>query len=181
GGAAWSKRLMEEIGDQGPATKLIESRSDDELARLMNNLGGHDLPSLVEAFGKIDHDRPTCFICYTVKGFGLPIAGHKDNHAGLMTPAQMESFRGAMNIRPGNEWEKFEGLRTPAERIQKFLDRVPFAAGGPRRLKAPRVEVPAELAVTIQPEMSTQFGFGALLNEIARTETPLAERIVTTS
>jgi hypothetical protein len=28
-----------------------------------------------------------------VKGFGLPIAGHKDNHAGLMTPAQMETFR----------------------------------------------------------------------------------------
>ncbi|MEA3060381.1 MAG: pyruvate dehydrogenase component, partial [Sphingomonadales bacterium] len=34
---------------------------------------------------------------------------------------------------------------------------------------------------TIQPEMSTQFGFGALLNELARDKTPLAERIVTTS
>jgi len=80
--AAWRKRLMDEIGDQGAVTKLIESRSDDELARLMNNLGGHDLPSIVEAFDRIDHDRPTCFIAYTVKGFGLPIAGHKDNHAG---------------------------------------------------------------------------------------------------
>src|SRR5688500_2247294 len=68
GGAAWRKRMLDDIGDQGAVTKLIESRSDDELARLMNNLGGHDLPSLVEAFGKIDHDRPTCFICYTVKG-----------------------------------------------------------------------------------------------------------------
>ena len=94
--------------------QLIEKRSDDELARLMNNLGGHDLPSLLEAFGKIDHDRPTCFICYTVKGFGLPMAGHKDNHAGLMTPAQMESVRAAMNIRPGHEWDRFEGLATPA-------------------------------------------------------------------
>ena len=35
--------------------------------------------------------------------------------------------------------------------------------------------------MTIQPEMSTQFGFGALLNELAREKTPLAERIVTTS
>ena len=43
GGAAWRKRLLDEIGDQGAVTKLIESRSDDELARLMNNLGGHDL------------------------------------------------------------------------------------------------------------------------------------------
>jgi len=181
GGAAWRKRLLDEIGDQGAATKLIEQRSDDELARLMNNLGGHDLPSVVEAFDRIDHDRPTCFIAYTVKGFGLPIAGHKDNHAGLMTPAQMDTFREIMKVRPGHEWDKFEGLSTGADRLQKFLDRVPFASGGPRRLTAQPVTVPDELAVTIQPEMSTQFGFGAILNEIAREKSPLAERIVTTS
>ncbi len=138
GGAAWRKRLIDEIGDQGAVTKLIESRSDDELARLMNNLGGHDLPSIVEAFDKIDHDRPTCFIAYTVKGFGLPIAGHKDNHAGLMTPAQMETFRQAMNIRAGHEWDMFEGLRAKPEQMQAFLDKVPFASGGARRLKAPQ-------------------------------------------
>ncbi|MBX9830092.1 MAG: transketolase [Xanthobacteraceae bacterium] len=181
GGAAWRKRLLDEIGDQGPVTKLIESRSDEELARLMNNLGGHDLPSIVEAFDKIDHDRPVCFIAYTVKGVGLPIAGHKDNHAGLMTPAQMETFRQTMNIRAGHEWEPFEGLRIEPATIETFLKRVPFAQGGPRRLKAPAIPVPDELKVSIQAEMSTQFGFGALLNELAREETPLAERIVTTS
>lgn len=181
GGAAWRKRLLDEIGDQGAVTKLIESRSDEELARLMNNLGGHDLPSIVEAFDKIDHDRPTCFICYTVKGFGLPIAGHKDNHAGLMTPAQMETFRGTMNIRPGHEWDKFEGLGAKSDKIQKFLDRIPFFSGGERRLKAPQIPVPAELSVTITPEMSTQFGFGAILNEIARQNSEFAQRIVTTS
>jgi pyruvate dehydrogenase E1 component len=181
GGAAWRKRLMDEIGDQGAVTQLIERRSDDELARLMNNLGGHDLPSIVEAFDKIDHDRPTCFIAYTVKGFGLPIAGHKDNHAGLMTPAQMETFRQAMDIRTGHEWDLFEGLRAEPGQVKAFLDQVPFAAGGPRRLKAPKYPAPDQLAVTIQPEMSTQFGFGALLNELAREKTALAERIVTTS
>src|SRR5712675_1877433 len=66
GGAAWRKRLLDELGDQGDVTKLIDKRSDDELARLMGNLGGHDLPAVIEAFGKIDHDRPTCFICYTI-------------------------------------------------------------------------------------------------------------------
>ena len=147
----------------------------------MNNLGGHDLPSIVEAFDKIDHDRPTCFIAYTVKGFGLPIAGHKDNHAGLMTPSQMETFRHAMDIREGHEWDLFEGLKAKPDQIKAFLGKVPFASGGERRLKAPQVAVPAQLAVTIQPEMSTQFGFGALLNELAREKTPLAERIVTTS
>ena len=89
GGAAWRKRLMDDLGDQGDVSKLIERRSDDELSALMSNLGGHDIPSILEAFEAIDHDRPVCFLCYTVKGFGLPLAGHKDNHAGLMNEAQM--------------------------------------------------------------------------------------------
>jgi len=181
GGAAWRKRLLDEIGDQGPVTQLIERRSDDELAQLMNNLGGHDLAAIIDAFDGIDHERPVCFIAYTIKGYGLPFAGHKDNHAGLMTPAQMETLRAAMNIRPGHEWDRFEGLRQPAEKIQAFLDRVSFARGGERRLQAPRIDVPAELAVTLQSQMSTQLGFGALLNELARGTTPLAARIVTAS
>jgi pyruvate dehydrogenase E1 component len=181
GGTAWRKRLGDDIGDQGPVTKLIGSRSDDELARLMTNLAGHDLPTLLEAFSRIDHDRPACFICYTIKGYGLPFAGHKDNHAGLMTPTQMETFRQAMNIRPEHEWERFEGLREDGERLQSFLDKVPFAGGGSRRLTAPRFAAPSELAVNIQPEMSTQSGFGALLNELAREKSELVAHIVTTS
>ena len=181
GGAAWRKRLNDEIGDQGPVTRLIERRSDDELAQLMNNLGGHDLKSVIEAFDAVDHDRPVCFIAYTVKGHGLPLAGHKDNHAGLMTPAQMETFQQTMNIRPGHEWDRFEGLSQPADAIQAFLDRVPFASAGERRLRAAPIAVPAELKVAIQPKMSTQTGFGALLNELARGDTPLAARIVTAS
>jgi pyruvate dehydrogenase E1 component len=181
GGAAWRKRLTDEIGDQGPVNRLIEARSDDALAQLMSNLGGHDLPAIIDAFDAIDHDRPVCFIAYTIKGIGLPFAGHKDNHSGLMTPAQMENFRAAMNVRPGHEWDAFEGLHEPSESIQAFLGRVPFAAGGERRLQAPPIEVPDQLPVTIQPNMSTQLGFGALLNEIARGTTPFAARIVTTS
>ncbi len=181
GGAAWRKHLNDDIGDQGPVSKLIESRTDEELARLMTNLAGHDLPSLLEAFSSIDHDRPVCFICYTIKGYGLPFAGHKDNHAGLMTPAQMESFRQAMNIRVGHEWDRFEGLRDTPERLQSYLDHVPFAAAGPRRFTATQFAAPDELKVTIQPDMSTQTGFGALLNELAREKSDLAARIVTTS
>ncbi|MFL6820959.1 MAG: transketolase [Xanthobacteraceae bacterium] len=180
GGAAWRRRLLDEIGDQGDVTRLIEARSDEELAQLMTNLAGHDLPSLIETFGKVDHDRPICFICYTIKGFGLPFAGHKDNHAGLMTPAQAQSLRAAMNIRPGHEWDKFEGLAIAPAELEQFLDRVPFAAGS-RRHHAARIEAPADLPVTIQPVMSTQTGFGALLNELGRGKSAIAERIVTAS
>ncbi|MGE3065133.1 MAG: transketolase [Hyphomicrobiaceae bacterium] len=182
GGAAWRKRLMNDLGDQGPVTRLIDKRSDDELARLMGNLGGHDLPSLIAAFETAAaSDRPTCFICYTIKGFNLPLAGHKDNHAGLMTPTQIESLRSAMNVRPGHEWDKFEGLTLPANRMQAYLDAVPFAAGGARRLKARRIETPETLDVAIQPTMSTQAGFGNLLNELAKVKSEFASRVVTTA
>src|SRR6266446_2669425 len=179
GGAAWRKRLLDEIGDQGPVTRLIEARSDAELHRLMTNLAGHDLPTLIEAFGKVDHDRPICCIAYTIKGFALPFAGHKDNHAGLMTPTQLESFRAAMNIRPGHEWDAYEGLSIAPAVLQAFFDHVPFAMG--RRHRAECIAVPAELPVTIQPVMSTQAGFGGLLNEVGREKTEIADRIVTTS
>ena len=181
GGAAWRKRLNDEIGDQGVVSRLIDGRSDDELAALMNNLGGHDMPSVLEAFHNADPEKPTCFICYTVKGFGLPFAGHKDNHAGLMTPQQMEAFRKANDVRPDHEWDKFEGLTLPPEQLQSFLDRVPFAAGGARRLSAPALDVPDKLPLTIQPVMSTQTGFGAILNEIGRGNDEFARHIVTTS
>src|SRR5690242_17682957 len=181
GGAAWRKRLNDEIGDQGDVSKLIAKRSDAELAALMNNLGGHDLPALLEAFHAATSDKPTCFICYTVKGFGLPMAGHKDNHAGLMTPAQMAEFQKAQNVRPGHEWGRFEGLPLSEDVLQDFLNRVPFAADGTRRLDAARVPVPDTLSVSIQPTMSTQTGFGQILNEIGREDSEFARRIVTTS
>ncbi|HMJ44918.1 MAG TPA: transketolase, partial [Pseudolabrys sp.] len=181
GGAAWRKRLTDEIGDQGDVSKLIEKRSDSELAALMNNLGGHDMPSVLDAMHGAHPEKPTCFICYTVKGFGLPMAGHKDNHAGLMTPPQMEVFQRAMNVRPGHEWDKFEGLALPEQTVQAFLDCVPFAADKDRRLTAPVIEVPETLPVKIQPVMSTQNGFGGLLNEIGRGDDEFAKHIVTTS
>ncbi|MBK1838322.1 transketolase [Azospirillum sp. YIM B02556] len=182
GGAAWRRRLMDDLGDQGDVTRLIERRSDEELAQLMGNLGGHDLPSLLEAFARArTHDRPVCFIAYTVKGFGLPLAGHKDNHSGLLTREQMDGFRTANKVRPGHEWDRFEGLALPEAALEEFLRCVPFARKGRRRYEAPAVPVPATLATPTQKSLSTQAAFGLILNEIGRERSPLAERIVTTA
>ena len=181
GGAAFRRHLRDDIGDQGEVSQLIERRSDDELLALMSNLGGHDMASMIEAFESIAHDRPVCFIAYTIKGVGLPFQGHKDNHAGLMTPAQMEKWRSAQAIREGHEWDKFEGLAQPRAELEAYLAEVPFNRDSHRRLSAPVIEVPEQLAFPAQPQMSTQQGFGLLLNEIARGKTELAARIVTAS
>src|SRR5712664_1158910 len=180
GGGAFRKHLQDDIGDQGPVTQLIDRRSDEELLALMSNLGGHDMTSMIDAFESIDHDRPVCFIAYTIKGVGLPFHVHKDNHAGLMTVAQMEKWRSAQNIRPGQEWEKFEGLPQDSTTLQAFLDDVPFNRGQ-RRLTAPVIDVPPQLSFTPSAQMSTQQGFGLVLNELARGNSELAARIVTAS
>jgi pyruvate dehydrogenase E1 component len=182
GGQAWRKRLTDDLGDQGDVSRLIDRRSDDELARLMGNLGGHDLPSLLEAFEAARaHERPVCFIAYTIKGFGLPLAGHKDNHAGLMTPAQMATLKSAMRVRDGFEWDVHEGLDVPGEQVQSFLSRVPFRTNAHRRFHAPRLDLPHQFGFSAQSSMSTQQGFGLIMHEIAKSNEPFADRIVTTS
>ncbi|MGE0503428.1 MAG: transketolase [Rhizobiaceae bacterium] len=182
GGAAWRQRLLDDLGDQGPVSLLIERRSDKALAELMGNLGGHDLPALLQAFQEAGkHDRPTCFIAYTTKGYGLPQAGHKDNHAGLMTPSQMATLREEMGVQEGREWDIAEGLEVPERALRDFLKAAPFASGRSRRHVASTIGVPRDIELPYQPAMSTQQGFGLLMHEIAKSRTEFGDRVVTVS
>ncbi|PZW37608.1 pyruvate dehydrogenase E1 component [Humitalea rosea] len=192
GGAAWRAALLAELGRVEGVRAIIDPLTDDELASLMTNLGGHDVETVMEAFRAQDAagDQPTCFIAYTIKGMGLPFAGHKDNHAGLMTKEQMGVFREAMRIRDGHEWDAFEGLDIPAEELRAFVDSVPFATPltpGGRLLSSPAIPIPALLPVPKPGAgrgLSTQAAFGEILAEIGRGNgefAAMAERIVTTS
>ena len=181
GGAAFRKKLLAEFAGNADVGALIERRSDDELLALMSNLGGHDMTSVLDAFHSIDHDRPVCFIAYTIKGVGLPFQGHKDNHAGLMSAAQIATLAKKFGIRPGHEWDKFEGLPFGASKIEAFLAQVPFVQQGRRRLTSPKITVPEKLECPRLSAMSTQQSFGLILNALARTESEFASRIVTAS
>ena len=65
---------------------------DDELKRLVTDLGGHDLGLLLDTFAECEAvtDRPSVLFAYTIKGWGLPIAGDPLNHAKLLTPEEIE-------------------------------------------------------------------------------------------
>jgi pyruvate dehydrogenase E1 component len=181
GGAAWRERLTADIGGRPHVKKLLESFDDEALARLMTNLGGHCVETLVDAFDSANDDRPTLFIAYTVKGHGLPLAGHKDNHSGMMNPPQMEQFRTSLGIREGEEWEAWGGLGdNAATQLKAFVEASPIA----RKLKEPTAEivpVPAQLPTPEGAEQSTQAAFGRVLLDLAKSGEPLADRIVTTA
>ncbi|WP_204248220.1 transketolase-like TK C-terminal-containing protein [Kiloniella spongiae] len=179
GGKVWRERLMDALGDQGDVTALINKRSDDELAELMENLGGNCVQTMAETFDAIDHDRPVCFLAYTIKGWGTPIAGHKDNHGGLMNQPQMAEWQAHMGVPKGQEWEKFAAV-SDVEGLQKFLDKTPFFAKGMRRFSDTTVEVP-KIELASDREISTQMGFGKILDDLSKGSSELAQRIVTTS
>ena len=181
GGAAWRARLTADIGGKPHVKKLLDSFEDDGLAALMTNLGGHCVESLMDAFDSADDERPTLFIAYTVKGYGLPLAGHKDNHSGMMNPGQIDQLRMAMGIEAGQEWEPFAGLGgNMAARLKNFIGDSVLAAK-PEEPVAPQIHVPARFAVPSGDVQSTQAAFGNVLLDLAKSSKDLADRIVTTA
>lgn len=191
GGAGWREHLRRDLAGVVGIKELLDEHDDDALHRLMVNLAGHDLDSVLEAFHGIEGDEPVCFIAYTIKGYGLPFAGHKDNHAGLMNPEQMAQFQSAMGVPQGAEWDRFAGLDRPAAELERFLASVPFVRAGPRRHPASPIAVPEALPIPkgsgrhdagqAGTRLSTQEAFGRILNDIARRTDDFAARIVTAS
>ena len=181
GGAAWRARLNADLAGNQPALDLIASFDDDGLSRLMLNLGGHCIETLVDAFERAQDDVPTLFIAYTVKGYGLPFQGHKDNHAGLMNPTQMADYRASLGIAEGTEWEPFSGLGdNSAAALKAYLEPFRTKLTHPAR-KATAVPAPVRLPVPDGAEQSTQAAFGRILLDLAKSGHPMADRIVTTS
>ena len=179
GGAAWRERLKIELAGVSGLGALLDAHDDGSLAVLMTNLGGHDLETILEAFdAAADDPTPHAFVAYTIKGHGLPLAGHKDNHAGLMNPNQLDTFRKLCGVPEGEEWEPFAGLDDP-EAVRRFLPTTPLLKRTPLP-PTPAVEVPA-IPTPAGETLSTQEAFGKVLFELAREKTALAERIVTTS
>ena len=181
GGAAWRARLHADLGAKAQTRKLIDSYDDEGLARLMTNLGGHCIETLIDAFDAAQDEVPTLFIAYTVKGHGLPLAGHKDNHSGMMNPSQMEQFRAGLGIAEGQEWEKWAGLGdNVAADLQTFIEGSPIACSRPEA-QAALVAVPPRLPVPDGAEQSTQAAFGRILLDLAKSGEEMADRIVTTA
>ena len=179
GGEAWRERLLRDLGKVRGLPELLAKRDDAALAALMTNLGGHCIESLCEAFDGAQDDRPTIFIAYTVKGYGLPFAGHKDNHSGLMTPTQIEGLRATLGIAEGDEWEPWTGLGDNIKVTAAALaERSPLARQ--KRGRAPAIAVPT-LAPPEGATQATQAAFGKILLELAKSKAPLADRIITTS
>ena len=179
GGAAWRTRIEAELGKK--AAPFLKEHDDDALAALFTDLGGHCMETLVEAFDAAQDDVPTLFIAWTIKGFGLPFAGHKDNHAGLMNPTQLAALRDSDGRSRGPRMgaarrhrRQCADRRRGADRAQP-RSRARSAAAASARVAFPRFPHPPATSNRRKPRSAGS------CSTCRKAGGDLADRIVTTS
>jgi pyruvate dehydrogenase E1 component len=156
---------------------LLAGLDDDTLQGAIRNLGGHDFDALRAAFAAIDDSRPTVIIAYTVKGYGLPIEGHPQNHSSLLTTEQIGDLGVRLGEDAANPWTPFEP-GSPAARLcadtALRLSRTPVTS-------VPLPTVPADLGRTPHGVATTQAAIGRTLVDLTRVAPDAARRVVTVS
>jgi pyruvate dehydrogenase E1 component len=166
--------------DGAPAevTSFCAGLADDDLASLVTDLAGHDLATLLDAFTECDQekDRPSVVFAYTIKGWGLPMAGRPRNHSALLSTPQIDQLRERAGLTPGTEWDRLDPM-TPAGQWaaarREHLARLPATAG-------PAVAVPDATGLRAARPISTQEAFGRILVELSRVDS-VAPYLVTTA
>ena len=179
--SVWRAPLKKDLRGVHGIKSILEDHDDEMLHLLMTNLAGQDMESVLEAFNGVQDDTPQCFIAYTIKGYGTPLAGHRDNHAGLMTPEQMDVFRDELNIPHGEEWSPYDHIGIASNEAERWCLDSPFNQKQSRVYDAAKVPIPDTLSNKYRNKISTQASFGNILHELGRGNTALASRIVTTS
>ena len=176
------ERLCVGRPDAVALAQTLRQWSDEQLAALVRNLGGHDLLTLRKAFAAADASPvPTVVFAYTIKGWGLPIEGDPMNHSALLSAAQLESLRIACGIEatdlfPAFTPESAEGraCAIAAERlhdtVQPSTDAASIAAN-----------IPTTLNQRYTGMQATQAVLGQVLVGLARAHPLVGARLVTTS
>jgi pyruvate dehydrogenase E1 component len=166
-------------GAPDAVVRFMERFGDDEVAPLVQNLGGHDLALLLESYRQCDlvTDRPSVVFAYTVKGWGLPIAGDPLNHAALLTGHQIDEFRSRLGLTLDTEFDRFAD-DTPEGRVCNAVGGDINNVAVPAR---PALPIPIEVGLARQSKpVSTQEVFGRLLTGLGQVD-GVSQRLVTTS
>jgi pyruvate dehydrogenase E1 component len=168
--------LLEPLGtdEQG----LLSPRLADDPSGLVRDLGGHDLADVLAALraARETTDRPTVIFAYTIKGYGLEIAGRPQNHSALLSGEQIDRFREEVGLTPENEWDGFDPDTAEGDALAAARERLDR---GERPLAA-TIPVPATLDTRDSVPTSTQAAFGRSLLELSRVD-GVGERLVTVS
>lgn len=175
-GEALRRQFLDGAPDSVEA--FVADIPDEELGPLVTDLGGHDLAAMLDAYAQCDAvtDRPSVVFAYTVKGWGLPIAGNPRNHSALLSTEQVATLRAAHGLSADTEWDRLD----PASPAGIWAASRREALTRPPREQALPVTVPETTRVRVNKPISTQEVFGRVLVDLARNE-QVAPYLVTTA
>ena len=175
--------LRERLPGTGAGTKdvakLVAELDDHEVLRSIRDLGGHDLPDLLDAFRTADGatDRPSVIFAYTIKAWRLATQGHPGNHSALLSETQWRDLAGELHADPEDPWAPLPADSAAAALAAATAERL-------TREPAPPVEipsVPAEFDRGHAGNESTQQAFGRFFVDLSHNAAELAARVVTVS
>ncbi|WP_396230573.1 pyruvate dehydrogenase [Frankia sp. ACN1ag] len=179
----------------GPGTagagisRLLDTLTDEQILACLGDLGGHDIPLLIDAFDEVAADRPTVLFAYTGDRLApedgpYPAADTSRRDPPAPAAAQLASRNLASRNGAGAATDvdgavvalsQDPAARRLARHVARYLDRAPV----PLRSPAP---VPAHAAARRFPErISTQEAFGDLLRDLPRLAPQAAAAVVTIS
>ena len=176
-GAERRKKFLD--GADAAVRRLADDFDEDELFAHVTDLGGHDLGQLVDCFKAcdIESDRPSVVFAYTIKGWGLPMAGDPLNHAVLLNPEQIDALRDEMGLTSDTEFDRFD----PDSPEGRLCASVGSDINNPPPRLRPALGVPASAGPpTVRGKVSTQEAFGRTLTRLADVP-DVGKRIVTTA
>ena len=166
--------------DGAPAELIAHcSRFDDAaLAALVTDLGGHDVVAMLDAYAACDAEtsRPSVIFAYTIKGWGLPIAGNPRNHSALLSTEQVATLRERLGLTSETEWDRLDPTSAAGQ----------WAAVRAEHLRRPPAQerqplpVPVSTAISSAKPISTQEAFGRVLVALSRVE-GVGDHLVTTA
>ena len=167
-------------GDRVALRDVLDHYSDEALTDLVGDLAGHDIGDILAALEACDREagRPSVIFAFTIKGYGLPIAGHPLNHSAVLSEQQIDDLRLHL-ADPRDEWAGFAD-ETPEGRLcAAAAGRLRGPGDRPRRLLEPAA-IPAELGPTPLRATSSQEAFARTLVDLSRYD-EVAQHMVTTS
>lgn len=165
------------LGADPAVDKLIGTFDDDDLLATVTNLGGHDLGMLLDAYRACDEagDRPSVVLAYTVKGWGLPVAGDPLNHSAILSTAQIDDLRDRSGVEPAAEWDRFAPDSAAGRLCREVGGRLDRPAAAPR----PTIPIPVAASPSVtKGKVSSQEAFGRVLTRLAEVE-EVGDRLVT--
>jgi pyruvate dehydrogenase E1 component len=175
-GVELRKRFLD--GAPPEVEPIVADVPDAELAGLVQNLGGHDFEMLLDAYDECDRvtDRPSVVFAYTVKGWGLPIAGNPRNHSALLNADQVAAMRDALGLAEDHDLDAFDP-QTPAGQLVASRAAVLRSRHDP---EPEVITVPDGTGMRSKRAISTQEAFGRILVDLAR-DPAVAPYLVTTA